>query len=478
VTVCLRAVDGSLQWGGFDFLINYDVSMLSLVEAQPGAFLVDCEWEYFTYRIEMGQGGGGGFVRLVGIADMNNSNVHPACLAPDAGDAIACLTFRTTNDWTLACLDAPIQFWWNDCGDNTISNPTGDTLFVASGAPGSVVTYDGFDLTGQAGVGGPPGQCPSDKTEPLPCTQFCSGKVRIICPGEIDLRADINLNNLAYEISDAVLYSLYFIQGPGVFTVNSDGQIAASDVNADGVALTVADLVYLIRVITGDEQPIPENGLGGFKVGGIAGTIEITTEQRGTYTSVHTKSEHDVGAALFVFNVRGTYVQSVAVSGRSSGMDMSYEIRGDELRVLLFNINDRARIAAGEGDVLTITTRDASPVSLVSVEAATFNGASLETDVSARVVPASFALHQNYPNPFNPATSMSIDFPTASEYALTVYNVAGQIVKTFSGHAPAGTLNLVWDGRSDAGGSVASGVYFYAVEAGEYADVRKMILMK
>jgi hypothetical protein len=59
---------------------------------------------------------------------------------------------------------------------------------------------------------------------------------------------------IGYEIADAVLFSNYFIRGLPVFTINQAGQVAASDVNADGLVLTVADLVYLIRAVVGDED--------------------------------------------------------------------------------------------------------------------------------------------------------------------------------------------------------------------------------
>jgi flagellar hook assembly protein FlgD len=92
--------------------------------------------------------------------------------------------------------------------------------------------------------------------------------------------------------------------------------------------------------------------------------------------------------------------------------------------------------------------------------------------------PHHFALHQNYPNPFNPSTSLAIDFPHSSEYSLTIYNIAGQVVKTYEDRAEAGTHTITWDGRDHRGSQVASGVYFYSVTAGEFADVRKMVLMK
>ncbi|MEX0708070.1 MAG: FlgD immunoglobulin-like domain containing protein, partial [Woeseia sp.] len=125
-----------------------------------------------------------------------------------------------------------------------------------------------------------------------------------------------------------------------------------------------------------------------------------------------------------------------------------------------------------------VTTDGRASLTLLSVEAATFFGEQLETHVEARVLPTEFALRQNYPNPFNPSTSFSIDFPAAIDYRLTVYNIAGQMVRRFEGHASAGTVRIDWDGRSDVGTPVASGVYFYAVEAGPYSDIRKMVLMK
>jgi hypothetical protein len=492
-SVCLRMDTGGIPWGGFDFLLGYDASLITFTSAEPGQFLVDCGWEYFTYRIVTPPSGsaissrttsadaasGSGFVRIVAIADMNNSNLHPSCLTPDSGDIIACLNFRVTNDWSLSCRDALIDWCWFDCGDNSVSNPAGDTLYISSFANGSVVNWEGTDFTGLDGVGGPPLPCPSDKGEPQECLRFCGGKIRILCPGEIDARADVNLNNVAYEIADAVLYSQYFIAGPSVFIINADGQIAASDVNADGVTLTVADLVYLIRVITGDEQPIQEDLLGGGpKVAGSVGTVNIDASTSGSFTTVSTRSDFDMGAGLFVFNTNGASVNSVQLTSRSSAMDLQYQVQGDELRVLVFNIADRARIAAGEGEILTISTSGNHALDLIRVEAATFNGGALEANFTSKVLPTQFALHQNYPNPFNPSTSFTVDFPTATDYTVSIYNIAGQVVRTFAGAAQAGSTTIHWDGANEVGQPVASGMYFYQISAGSHTDVRKMVLMK
>jgi hypothetical protein len=169
--------------------------------------------------------------------------------------------------------------------------------------------------------------------------------------------------------------------------------------------------------------------------------------------------------------------------GRASNMNVMWEAADGQLRVLVLprmsgsQADQRQKIAAGAGPILGITTHGAT-VELVRVEAATFMGGVLETQLEAKILPTQFSLKQNYPNPFNPSTSLAIDFPTASEYTLTIYNIAGQTVRTFSGNAEAGTTTLRWDATDSRGAQVATGVYFYSVEAGAFKDVKKMVLMK
>jgi len=115
---------------------------------------------------------------------------------------------------------------------------------------------------------------------------------------------------------------------------------------------------------------------------------------------------------------------------------------------------------------------------LASVEAVTFNGAVLDRLLQSKVLPRTFALLPNTPNPFNPTTTLSPDFPRTADYVLTIYNITGQVVRTYSGQAQAGQLSITWDGRDRSGHSVASGVYFYALRAGEFNAMRKMVLMK
>jgi hypothetical protein len=88
--------------------------------------------------------------------------------------------------------------------------------------------------------------------------------------------------------------------------------------------------------------------------------------------------------------------------------------------------------------------------------------------------PSEFKLIQNYPNPFNPVTNISYMIPSNSHVSLKVYNVKGQVIATlYEGNQNAGIYITNFDASS-----LSSGVYFYALEAGNFKDVKKMALIK
>jgi len=85
-----------------------------------------------------------------------------------------------------------------------------------------------------------------------------------------------------------------------------------------------------------------------------------------------------------------------------------------------------------------------------------------------------FVLQQNYPNPFNPTTNMEFSIPSLEFVTLKVYNILGEEVATLvSEQLPAGNYKYDWDG-----GRLASGVYLYRIQAGEYFESKKMVLLK
>ena len=102
----------------------------------------------------------------------------------------------------------------------------------------------------------------------------------------------------------------------------------------------------------------------------------------------------------------------------------------------------------------------------------------------AVLIPKETALLANYPNPFNPETWIPYQLANSADVRLTIYAIDGQVVRRLAlGHQPAGIYQnrsraAYWDGRNAFGESVASGVYFYTLTAGDFSATRKMLIRK
>jgi len=437
------------EMGGFDFLIDYDQTALTFLTAEPGQMLLDCGWEYFNYR----QGASGncgpnacpsGIVRIVGMAETNNGANHPSCFYSSPGELVN-LTFLVTNDRTFECQYAPIRWVWYDCGDNAISSVSGDSLFISR----YVYDFEGNDITdstfGFPTFFGANYLCDTaiddGKPDPLRIIDFTNGGVDIVCAESIDARGDINLNEIPNEIGDAVVFTNYFVYGLSAFNVNLEGQIAATDVNADGLTLSVADLVYLIRVIIGDASPYPKT----------VTTVEANCVHSGGVLSV--KENVAMGAAFV--QIAGNVTPELL----ADNMTMEYNFDGTNTRILVYSLNGNSFT----GQILDVSGE------IVELELATSEG----NPVVSKIHPDHFSLNQNYPNPFNPTTTISFDVKEASDYILTIYNVNGQMVEKFTGFAEAGTMNRVWNANQNA-----SGIYLYKLEIGGFTATKKMVLLK
>ncbi|MFH2035570.1 MAG: T9SS type A sorting domain-containing protein [Candidatus Zixiibacteriota bacterium] len=470
---------------GFDFLIGYDASALTFIGADGGVLFDPVgmyQWEYFTYRYSWnGNCGGGcptGLLRVVAIADQNNGGHHPLItLLPD-DMVLFTLDFLVSNDRTFECMFAPVYFYWMDCGDNTVAFQTkadeaAGILNIQTGASDLIYHWNGDMAADPAGyyeyhnnaVGFPTAygaQGIYDELDPMnntgcfipefdqygepkpgviPFINFFNGGVDIVCADDIDARGDVNLNGVANEIADAVVFTNYFIYGLNAFTVNVEGQIAATEINGDGIALSVADLVYLIRVIVGDALPLPKVA--------PAGTINVAA---GNVVSV----DAEVGAAAFTFAGNA----NVTLADGAAGMELITNFDGVNTYALIYSLN------AGVTASGALVNTDAN---LVKFDAADYNGGTY----SLKMIPDEYSLKQNYPNPFNPTTVIEAAMKVAGNYALTIYNVAGQKVADFSGFSEAGIVTVNWDASQHA-----SGIYFYNFKAGSFEDTKKMVLLK
>ncbi|MFH2054126.1 MAG: right-handed parallel beta-helix repeat-containing protein [bacterium] len=136
----------------------------------------------------------------------------------------------------------------------------------------------------------------------------------------------------------------------------------------------------------------------------------------------------------------------------------------------------------GSGDLFTVSAESAIAFEDLAIKARGTDNRELKVELveaTDTALPRVFSLNANYPNPFNPMTKISFSLPESQSVRLMVYGVDGRLVKTLlSERRGAGQHEVVWMGRDDAGQQVASGVYFYRLDAGPYSQVRKMTLMK
>jgi len=158
-------------------------------------------------------------------------------------------------------------------------------------------------------------------------------------------------------------------------------------------------------------------------------------------------------------------------------MDLMWGIYENQLKVLVFSFGT-SKIDAGIKNILEIEIGGSGEPILNKVEVVDYYGRPYTVASKMGALPTGFALHQNYPNPFNPITTISFDLPNQCEWSLQVYNVNGSLVREISDLSEAGQISIEWDGTTNSGDQVASGVYFYRLTAGDFTETKKMIMLK
>ena len=176
-----------------------------------------------------------------------------------------------------------------------------------------------------------------------------------------------------------------------------------------------------------------------------------------------------------------------------TGADLMGDVNGDQS----VNIFDLVMVASnfGQAAAPAILSQPVATFALVESwiqQAAKMDDGSLAFDqgmatlqaILESLKPDQTVLMANYPNPFNPETWIPYQLNRASEVSLSVYSSEGKLVKQIDlGLKPAGNYQtteraIYWDGRNTNGESVSSGVYFYRLQAGNFSQTRKMVILK
>lgn len=99
--------------------------------------------------------------------------------------------------------------------------------------------------------------------------------------------------------------------------------------------------------------------------------------------------------------------------------------------------------------------------------------------IKDNLLPSVYALHQNYPNPFNPKTTIRFDLPKDSNVNIYIYDILGRITKKLIDNKQnAGFKSIQWDATNNYGKRVSAGIYLYKIQAGNFSQTKKMILLK
>jgi len=108
-----------------------------------------------------------------------------------------------------------------------------------------------------------------------------------------------------------------------------------------------------------------------------------------------------------------------------------------------------------------------------------FYSNSVGVDNRSETFPQGFVLEQNFPNPFNPSTTLRYELPEDGLVNVTIYDMMGRQVSTLlSSHQTAGYKSIQWNATNDFGKPVSAGVYLYQIQAGEFVQTKKMVLLK
>lgn len=323
-----------------------------------------------------------------------------------------------------------------------------------------------------------------------PTLLLTSGQLLIFSP----LYGDININGYAYEIGDAVTFMNYFM---GLTEFNAR-QYANSDCNRDGIQATIADLVYLLCIVSGDSirggpPPIlPEsdriaNNYNYEENSPISVDNVLTCE-------VFVNGQAPLGGAYFVIDYDQYHLEPVAVllDSLAAPLQMECMVSDGKLLVTVFGWNPSfSRFTSGR--LFTVVYRDrslsggATPV----VSEADFSdnmGSAAVYDYEIRCSrgecsdssPINREMSiSSYPNPFNNAVSISYSISSSGVYDLSVFDILGRRVKILtSGFLNAGENRVIWDGTDEYSRDVASGIYFARLQGEGDIESIKLFMIK
>ncbi len=292
-------------------------------------------------------------------------------------------------------------------------------------------------------------------------------------PGDIDFVGGVDILD--------VLLAVDFALGTAYPTPD---QLRGGDINRDGV-INIQDIIMIVDII------FPPSAARTVADAAAPAILELAYDaDRGLTANL--EYEHAIRGIQFTINYDARRLSLAEARLAAVSSDAVFEARETEpgkLTILAADISGDVLNLAGNS-LVTIpvkvqkNTRDAISVTLDNITLVGADGQAIPTldksfSIDIKTVPLTYALHQNFPNPFNPTTDIMFDIPKDGFVNLTIYNLTGQKVKTLvSRELNGGYHEVRWNGTNEHGAAVATGVYFYRLEAGSYQATKKMVLLK
>jgi hypothetical protein len=216
----------------------------------------------------------------------------------------------------------------------------------------------------------------------------------------------------------------------------------------------------LVELTSGDGDPITADMRGGWF---LPTHTSHTPDSSGADTTV---TIHVYGAGF----VKGATVQ--LAQGITSIVASSVEWVGKDYLRAEIDLTDQS---SGMYDVV-ITNPGGGQV----IEEDGFEVGNLLVGIQENPsLPRDFALRQNHPNPFGATTTIPFDIRARARATLRIYNVGGRLIRTLvDRELDARSYSIAWDGRDGSGQPVSSGIYFCRLVAGNFSDVRKLVLAR
>lgn len=264
-------------------------------------------------------------------------------------------------------------------------------------------------------------------------------------------------------------------QGTGAF----DTPVNYTSSGAGAFQICLADLV-------GDANPDIVGGVGGTFGGydiftgngdGTFGTALYTDSVGYTSKIYATDLDNDTDIDLIFAEVATDSIVIVLNEGGGTFSDpVRYYATGEAANIMFvcavdLNGDTYPDIAVANSglDNITVLMNDGSGGFMTGVNS--------ENQFSQ--LPEDYSLSDNYPNPFNPGTIIKYSIPTKSHVSIDVVNILGQKVVTLVNEIkPAGNYQISWNGNDTKGNKAATGIYLYRLRAGDFVDIKKMILLR